>query len=208
MDAMRELIDAAQLKVKCFDADTYPMSDFTPNFADLAAMIEAQAPLAASRDHGTAHWRTVTRSGLLLASRDDRVDSGIVLLFGLLHDSQRRNEYEDPDHGPLAEFYMRELLDAGTLTVNEDRAATLGEAMRLHDTGLASDDPTIAACWDGDRLQLQRFGYLLKNELLSTEAATTLAVQEQTACWHFSDQLAWAALGEIAHDQTQRKHLA
>ncbi len=191
------------------DADTYSMSqDFTPNFADLAAMVEAQAPLAASRDHGTAHWRAVTRSGLLLASIDSRADSGIILLFGLLHDSQRRNEFEDPDHGPLAEFYMQELINAGTLTIDDDRAAVLGMAMRLHDTGLTSDDPTVAACWDGDRLQLQRFGYLLKNELLSTEAATTQAVQEQTSGWHHSDQLTWEQLGEIAHDQTRRKRLA
>jgi uncharacterized protein len=185
-----------------------PMHDFTPNFDDLAEMVTLSAPLASSSAHGTSHWRAVTRSGLLLASHDPSVDAGLVLLFGLLHDSRRENDMDDPEHGPRAELYMRELIERRVLTISDSRARVLGMAMRLHDAGLTSLDPTIGACWDADRLQLQRFGYDLDPERLSTRAARTSGVQDQTRDWHFDDALGWRQLGEIAHDFARRSQIA
>jgi len=44
-----------------------------------------------------------------------------------------------------------------------------------HDRGEVSDDPTIGACWDADRLTLARLGILPSVGLLSTEAGRKLA---------------------------------
>jgi hypothetical protein len=37
-----------------------------------------------------------------------------------------------------------------------------------------SDDPTVAACWDSDRLDIGRYGKRLLPALLSTERASEL----------------------------------
>jgi hypothetical protein len=95
---------------------------------------------------------------------------------------------------------MYELLDQGLLTLSEQRAGVLGEAMRLHDRGRVSDDATVGACWDADRLQLQRFPYefpTLRADLLSTPAARTADVQEQCRYWHF-ERISWQQLTESA----------
>ena len=50
----------------------------------------------------------------------------------------------------------------------------LRAALRGHDHGEISDDPTIGACWDADRLTLPRLGIKVDHELLSTPQAKAL----------------------------------
>lgn len=40
-----------------------------------------------------------------------------------------------------------------------------------YEEGRVSDDPTVAACWDSDRLDLGRVGIIPEARLLSTERA-------------------------------------
>jgi len=163
-------------------------------FADLAALVEGQAPLADSLDHGTSHWRAVARTGLELCSRTPDADPRLILLFALLHDSRRVNEFADPDHGPEAARYLTTLRKEGIINLSNEDSTTLAYAMYHHDAGETSDDLTIAACWDADRLQLQRLGYWLKNELLSNPLSHTLEVQELVSSYHESDELSWGDL--------------
>src|SRR3954453_2622484 len=58
--------------------------------------------------HGVAHWARVLENGVRLAE-ETGADVVIVRLFAILHDCRRVNEATDPDHGPRAAEYAREL---------------------------------------------------------------------------------------------------
>jgi uncharacterized protein len=106
--------------------------------------------------HGDEHWRCVAATGLSLADRVGGCDRELVLLFGLLHDTRRENEHVDPEHGPRAVAYTRQLQDAGALVLSGPRLALLCHALAEHSNGLVSPDATVGACWDADRLHLPR----------------------------------------------------
>jgi len=119
--------------------------------------------------HGWDHWVTVYENGLLLA-RENGADLSVVELFAFLHDSCRRNDGHDPGHGPrAAEFALN--LGEEFFTLEKSAMGTLGIAIRDHNAGYVHDDPTIAVCWDADRLELPRVGIRTDPEYLGTEAA-------------------------------------
>lgn len=49
--------------------------------------------------HGPAHWARVRLNGMRIAQVSG-ADRKVVELFAFLHDSQRRNDGTDPEHGP------------------------------------------------------------------------------------------------------------
>ena len=55
--------------------------------------------------------------------------------------------------------------------VTDERLNLLVEAIAKHADGLVTEDPTIACCWDADRLDLPRCGIQTNPALLSTPAA-------------------------------------
>jgi uncharacterized protein len=59
-----------------------------------------------------------------------------------------------------------------------DRLERLAQACASHADGRTSDDPTIGACWDADRLNLWRVGMAPARSMLSIEA-TVLATPEE-----------------------------
>ena len=137
-------------------------------------LVAAVLPRAWRRDstwHGEEHWRCVAATGLALGTALDGVDRGLVLCFGLLHDTRRENEAVDPGHGPRAEAFAAELRDEGVLGLDDARFAALAEALRLHSDGQVSTDATIGACWDADRLHLPRVLIEPDPERFSTTAA-------------------------------------
>ena len=108
--------------------------------------------------HGEAHWWCVAATGLDLLDDHPGADAELVLLFGLLHDTRRENDYVDPGHGHRAAAHARELQAAGALALAGPRLDLLCEALSLHPDGLVSDELTVAVCWDADRLHLPRCG--------------------------------------------------
>lgn len=182
-------------------------SDVAIDFTDFAKRIEGVAELGTSSVHGIRHWKAVTQTALLLADLIDEADVGVALLFGLLHDSQRTNENEDPDHGPFAADLMQQLRREGVITISDERADKLAEAMSLHDAGGVSDDPTIGVCWDADRLQLQRLGYPLDPERLSTPEAMDPQIQRIAAKFDHSP-IDWNELKAMADAIIVRRHTA
>ena len=107
----------------------------------------------------------------MLARQVQGCDAQLVLLFALLHDTQRFNESRDPEHGLRAARFAKELRDEGVLTLDDERLAVLVDACTRHDKGFVSDDPTTGACWDADRLNLGRVGITPLPHLLSTTPA-------------------------------------
>lgn len=146
----------------------------------------------ASRCHGPRHWRDVARLGRVIALADPRVDPEIVLLFAAFHDTRRQNEHRDPEHGPLAADRVALLSDQASLPITPEQAAVLFSALRLHDQRLTSNDPTVGACWDADRLTLGRVGTVPDPELLSNSvvrANTTIFIRlgyQQIEAWDYA----------------------
>lgn len=107
--------------------------------------------------HGAAHWARVLHHGVHIA-RHSGGDIQVVRLFALLHDSQRQNEGRDAGHGPRAAAFVMALHRDRLLGLDDTRAEWLAAACDDHSNGLRHANPTIAACWDADRLDLGRVG--------------------------------------------------
>ena len=122
------------------------------DFAELARTISGTFALGSDSIHGPSHWRRVERNGLWLAERSGG-DLLVVRLFAWFHDSCRVNEWTDPEHGKRGADYALKL--RGTLFDLEDEALErLVYACTWHTDKDHSEDPTIGACWDADRLRL------------------------------------------------------
>lgn len=122
--------------------------------------------------HGVVHWARVLQNGQRIADVTG-ADREVIALFALFHDSQRVNDDEDPGHGWRGAEFARAL--RGELVFLDDtRFELLYEACRLHTDGLTSDDPTLGACWDADRLDLGRVGIAPSPRRLCTDAGREL----------------------------------
>lgn len=141
----------------------------------LLARIRGESTGIRSHVHGERHWRTVGANGLWLAERTSGADALVVLLFALLHDTMRVNDHYDPEHGPRAAVFAGSLHADGLLGLADAQLEALREACRFHTDGLTADEPTVAACWDADRLDLPRVGIEPAPHLLSTQAALAFA---------------------------------
>ena len=162
---------------------------------DLDGLVDAvceRSPLHTSYIHGEQHWRAVAEAGLRLAADTPRADGAVVYLFSLFHDAMRVNEDDDPDHGARAAELVAEL-HGELFYLSPDRLDLLIEACRDHSDARYSDDPTIGACFDADRLNLWRVGKVPELKLLSTDAAGEDAVQHWSKSVHGRAR-SWAEL--------------
>ena len=154
----------------------------------LVAEVHARSPLWDSPDHGDHHWRLVAWVGAELLEEERRGDLLVTMLFGLFHDSQRENEYTDPEHGPRGAKLARELLPP--LGVSQEAIDLVARACELHTKAPATDDPILGLCWDSDRLNLWRVGIEPDPYYLSTAAARkperikwALELQQEQPTW-------------------------
>lgn len=174
-----------------------------PEAAAIASALAGELPILeelfehatgkTSAVHGPEHWQRVCAAGLTLCERDERADPLLVFLFALFHDAMREHDSVDPDHAQRGAELARRLLEG---RISADRLEVLETACTLHDAGCTSTHPTIAACWDADRLNLWRVGVEPDPDLLSTEAAPALIqrgreMQEETYTW--AGLVAWFA---------------
>jgi uncharacterized protein len=171
---------------------------------DLTSLVDVTLARAWRRDselHGDEHWRCVTASGLALAPRIGGVDRTLVFCFGLLHDTRRLNDAIDPDHGPRAASFARELRAEGVLMADDGRFALLLDALTHHSAGFVSDEPTIGTCWDADRLHLPRVSISPRADLFSTRAARGRAPLEAASLLRTDGPPSWERLAAtVPHD--------
>jgi uncharacterized protein len=123
--------------------------------------------------HGPSHWRRVESFGLDIAERSG-ADIVVVRLFALLHDACRRNDGDDLEHGPRAAAMLYRIVPS-VFAIDPKRFELLEHAVRHHTSGLISDDPTIGACWDADRLDIGRVGIAPDARYMSTPAGRQMA---------------------------------
>lgn len=153
---------------------------------DLAALLDAVSSRAtnlASHIHGPEHWHSVALAALHLLKEGERADRPLVFLFALLHDAMRDDDGYDADHGPRAASLVTELREQGLLDMPERRADRLQRALSAHTLGETCADPTIALCWDADRLDIGRVGFDLDPDFFSTDTGRALAASGQPRRW-------------------------
>ncbi|APD92306.1 hypothetical protein BM525_20810 (plasmid) [Alteromonas mediterranea] len=130
--------------------------------------------------HGCRHWERVLINGLLLEQAlPDYVCADTIYLFALFHDSKRMREGEDPEHGTRGAAFFNECVDKGLITFREhlgepnvsEIIANVSRACTLHSTSLFDDEPRVAACFDADRLDLERVSIYPDREKLNFQTA-------------------------------------
>lgn len=166
------------------------MAAFIPDLGRLVLAARTDAPLADSPTHGEQHWRAVARTGVEIKRADRLVSGRVLFLFALLHDARRFTTEPDPEHGPRAAGLAVELRERAWFSLDDKRMALLVEACQLHDTGAVSDEPTIGACYDSDRLQLVRLGITPDPQLLSRPVSRVPSFGAKVASFH-DDALTW-----------------
>src|SRR5262249_50540898 len=125
--------------------------------------------------HCAGHGLKVDDNAIRLCARTPGADLLVCRLYAYLHDCQHGGGDEpDPEHGELAAEYVREHCRGLTAGLSAGQRDRLLEAVRGHEDDATSDDPTIAVCWDADRLDLARVDATPESGRLSTSAARRL----------------------------------
>lgn len=136
---------------------------------ELISIIRREFALDWSGIHGAPHWARVRINGLRLAEYTGaRLD--VVELFAFLHDTQRKHDGRDSDHGRRAADFAR-TLQGVLFTLDEEGINLLCIACTGHSDGLLEADITVQTCWDADRLDLGRIGVIPDSKKLCTAAA-------------------------------------
>ena len=118
--------------------------------------------------HGVIHWNRVYENGIRLAEQDG-VNTKVVQFFSIFHDSRRRNECTDNNHGNKgAQLALKMRTD---ISLNDDDFSRLITACSLHTSAKTHDDITVKACFDSDRLDLGRVGTMPVAKYLCTPMA-------------------------------------
>ena len=123
--------------------------------------------------HGVSHWDRVARNAELLMS--DGVDMLVVKSFAYVHDIERVNEHEDLQHGPRAAKLVDDIRSTVLDFLNDRQIAQLKEACRLHTTTWRTEDATVDACFDADRLDLGRVGITPDPDRMATQKGQEIA---------------------------------
>ncbi|GEM45044.1 hypothetical protein [Deinococcus cellulosilyticus] len=153
------------------------------NFPDLHAFLLEQFQLPLSSIHGPAHWARVGRIGQRLAAHST-ADPVVLELFSLLHDSRRKNDDWDLEHGPAAAKAMLKWRGQ-YFDCTDQQFEVLQYAVQHHTTGKPTDVVTIGACWDSDRLDLMRVGIRPDPKYLSLPHSR----EESTILWAINQSL-------------------
>ena len=129
--------------------------------------------------HGITHWQEVEKNAIMLAVQPG-VDMTVVRLFAYFHDCKRVEEYEDYEHGERAAEFVKECRVSGKLDFIDDaQYALLWEACNYHNKGVTSENLTVGACYDADRIELLRCGITPRPELMSTPIGKRMAEKFQ-----------------------------
>lgn len=139
-----------------FENEVYyptPSGVVTQAFCD---HLSAECLVRVDGIYGYSHWMRVLYNGRLIG-RAVGANIKVIELFSLLHDTMRRTEGNDPEHGMRAAEYALDIRNKW-IEATDDEMWLLIDALRNHSRDRLSDDVTVQACWDADRLDSGRHG--------------------------------------------------
>ncbi len=150
--------------------------------AGLVARVRGEFLLDRDGIHGAGHWARVAFHGRALAMQLG-VDPRIPQLFGLLHDSQRRHDGRDRDHGPRAAEFVERLHRERLIPLSGEALGWLVMACHGHSDGHRDAPLAVQVCWDADRLDLGRIGIRPDPSRLCAAPARNPAMIERAWRW-------------------------
>ncbi|WP_229723709.1 hypothetical protein [Deinococcus aerolatus] len=127
----------------------------------IKAELIAQFVLGPGSLHGPEHWQRVEDTAVRLAQAGGRRPGGP-------HDAARHSGGADSLHGHQAVRLVDRYRTWLGLTATQ--LQLLQWACKHHASGQTTDEPTVGACWDADRLDLPRVGIQPQARYLSTVA--------------------------------------
>lgn len=133
-------------------------------------------------DHGILHWERVYINCLKL-SKYYQVNSEVFELFSLLHDSKRKTEYEDIEHGKRSGLFIKELINNRIIQLsNEDKKRLIfacSNHTKPNKNAKLYLDPVVQICFDADRLDIGRVGIIPEEKYFLTKYAKRLVEDEK-----------------------------
>ena len=123
--------------------------------------------------HGIAHWDRVAKNADLLNTSD--VDLLVVKVFAYIHDVERDDDSYDFQHGPRAAELVDEIRETELAFLNDGEIRQLKKACELHTTTWRTEDATVNACFDADRLDLGRVGIMPDPDKMATVQGRIMA---------------------------------
>lgn len=142
---------------------------------ELINLIKQESKLFSSLVHGLPHWKTVERNGLYIAQFSG-ADRKVVCYFAYFHDCKRLNEFSDPEHGPRAARFLKQI--QSQLNLTNDQFDDLYHAVGGHTHGRQPGNETISTCWDADRLDIGRVGMIPNSKYLFSAEARRIADED------------------------------
>lgn len=165
---------------------------------ELIEAVRGQFALDWQGIHGIRHWARVFANGTRLAAGTSG-NLKVVQLFALFHDSCRLSEGSDPGHGPRG-AQLAHRLHGHLFNLANDELVLLEEACTNHTVRIHHDDPTIALCFDADRLDLGRVGSRPDPNFLNTAQAQEQRTIEWATQRSVSDHLPENILADFLGD--------
>ena len=146
--------------------------------AKLLTQIKNDSDIWLSPIHGINHWDRVMDNALMLGQTNG-ADLKVIEYFAYLHDSCRVNDGRDPEHGPRAAAYAKNHRRIFELSDQQFKVLTAAVSGHTHayPSGKAGNNPTLAACWDGDRLDLPRIEIIPDPNLLFSDWGKYAAIK-------------------------------
>lgn len=163
--------------LQCLAMGTQTQDSQAFNRKRLLELVLRQFRISRDGVHGPNHWARVRKHALTVGAATGS-DLLVVELFAFLHDSQRRNEDEDPLHGERAAVFAASL-NGREFDLNTGQQEKLYFAIRHHSDGGRHQDSTIQTCWDADRLDLGRVGIKPVARYLSAAGAREIEAAYQ-----------------------------
>ena len=130
--------------------------DISFDYKELRRYCLNRWPKDLGATHGIEHWDRVARFGRVLY--EVGVDMNVVTAFAYLHDSERKDNCEDINHGKRASKLIDTIRTSLLSELNDKQITKLKQACELHTIKHRTGDITIDACFDADRMDLLRIG--------------------------------------------------
>lgn len=135
---------------------------FNPNIEKIINVI---LKYCTHEGHGIQHCVNVEANAMLLGKK---FDVTVVRTFAYLHDILKK-DIADKEHGPRAADFIEEWRYTLLSYLDDTQFGKLQDAIRYHTSLNRTNDPTINACFDADRLDLTRYGVVLDPERMATQ---------------------------------------
>ena len=139
-------------------------------------------PCHLGKIHGVEHWDRVARFGKMLYV--EGADMDVIMAFAYLHDSERKDDGEDFEHGARASKFIDTIRYSELKFLNDKQIAKLKKACELHTIELKTGDTTIDICFDADRMDLLRVYITPLPDRMATKRGAELVANPDYAAFY------------------------